>query len=142
MDKENKAFGRSNWFLLVLFGMIGQIAWSVENMYFNLFVFETVAENLDAITLMVQLSGITATVVTLVAGVFSDKIGNRRSLISFGYIIWGVTVGMFGFMSPENTEALLSVGYEEAVGITLVAVIVGDCVIFSFQKLSFCRQIS
>ena len=106
----NEKFSRSNWLVLILFGLLGQLAWSVENMYFNLFVFETIAENLDAITLMVQLSGITATVVTLIAGVFSDKIGNRRSLISFGYIIWGVTVGMFGFMSPENTEALLSVG--------------------------------
>ena len=128
----NEKFSRSNWLVLILFGLLGQLAWSVENMYFNLFVFETIAENLDAITLMVQLSGITATVVTLIAGVFSDKIGNRRSLISFGYIIWGVTVGMFGFMSPENTEALLSVGYEDAVFITLVAVIVGDCIMTFF----------
>ena len=31
-------------------------------------------------------SGITATVVTLFAGIFSDKIGNRRHFISIGYI--------------------------------------------------------
>ena len=47
--------------MLVLFGLVGQIAWSVKNMYFNLFVFETVAPSLSTVTLMVQLSGIVAT---------------------------------------------------------------------------------
>jgi len=125
-------FGRRNWLVLILFGLLGQIAWSVENMYFNLFVFDTVSTNLDAITLMVQLSGITATVVTLVAGVFSDKIGNRRHLISYGYIIWGVTVALFGFISPQLVGSLLGLGYAEAVSITLVAVIVADCVMTFF----------
>ena len=70
-------FGKKNWFALLLFGLIGQIAWSVENMYFNLFVYDSVAPDLDVVTLMVQLSGIVATVSTLVAGTLSDKVGNR-----------------------------------------------------------------
>lgn len=135
MDNQNK-FQRRSWLVLILFGFLGQLAWSVENMYFNLFVFDTVAENLDAITLMVQLSGITATVVTLIAGVFSDKIGNRRSIISIGYIIWGVTVGMFGFMSPEITASLFSLGMDDAIFVTLVMVIVGDCVMTLFGSAS------
>ena len=135
MNNEAR-FSRRNWLVLMLFGLLGQLAWSVENMYFNLFVFDTVAQNLDAITLMVQLSGVTATVVTLVAGVFSDKIGNRRSIISIGYIIWGATVGMFGFMSPEITAALFSVGMDDAIFITLVMVIVGDCVMTLFGSAS------
>ena len=89
-------FGKKRWMMLMLFGTVGQIAWAVENMYFNLFVFETVAERLDVITLMVQLSGVMATVATLFAGVLSDKLGNRRAFISYGYAIWGVTVAIFG----------------------------------------------
>ena len=58
----------------------------------TLFVFETIEPNLNAITLMVQLSGIAATVVTLIAGTLSDKLGNRRSFISIGYLIWGSIV--------------------------------------------------
>ena len=54
---SEKRFGKQEWLVLVLFGLVGQIAWSVENMYFNLFVFETVAPSLTAVTLMVQLSG-------------------------------------------------------------------------------------
>ena len=91
-------FGRKNWIILILFGLVGQLAWSVENMYFNLFVFETIAPNLDAVTLMVQLSGIVATAVTLLAGTLSDKLGNRRSFISIGYIVWGFTVILFAFL--------------------------------------------
>ena len=72
------AFSKNNWFVLILFGIIGQIAWAVENMCFNLFIFETFPPNLEAITLMVQLSGVVATVVTLVAGTLSDRIGSRR----------------------------------------------------------------
>ena len=125
-------FSRRNWLILLLFGTIGQIAWSVENMYFNLFVFETVSPSLNSITLMVQLSGVTATVATLIAGAFSDKVGNRSKFISIGYAIWGVTVALFGFMSPSLTQSIFGVGAQKAVTITLVAVIVGDCVMTLF----------
>ena len=129
-------FGKRNWIILILFGLIGQIAWSVENMYFNMFVFETVSPNLSAITLMVQLSGVTATVVTLLAGTLSDKLGNRRSFISVGYIIWGITVGLFGFLSPSLTAKLFGVAEAEAIRLTLVFVIVGDCVMTLFGSMA------
>ena len=125
-------FSRKNWFLLLLFGTIGQIAWSVENMYFNLFVYEEVAKSLDTVTLMVQLSGIAATVVTLIAGAVSDKLGNRKSFISIGYIIWGVTVALFGCLSPDNVSALFGLPFDKAVSLALMLVVVGDCVMTLF----------
>ncbi len=127
-----KNLSKSNWFILVLFGLIGQIAWSVENMYFNLFVFDEVAPSLNTVTLMVQLSGVMATVATLIAGAWSDKVGNRRKFISWGYVIWGVTVALFGFMTPDLTATLFNIELEKAVSITLVAVVVGDCVMTMF----------
>ena len=132
MSGNERSFDRKSWVVLILFALAGQIAWSVENMYFNLFVFDTVSKNLDAITLMVQLSGVVATLVTLVAGTLSDKIGNRRTLISYGYIIWGVTVALFGFISPELMARLFSLDSTRAVGVALTAVIVGDCVMTLF----------
>ena len=116
----------------MLFGAIGQIAWSVENMYFNLFVFDTIAPDLEAITLMVQLSGVTATVVTLIAGTLSDKAGMRRKFISLGYLIWGITVALFGFISPEIIDQIFNTGATKAIEIALVAVIAGDCVMTLF----------
>ena len=101
-----QSFTRKNWLILIIFGLIGQIAWAVENMYFNLFMFETVSPDLDAVTLMVQLSGITATVITLIAGTLSDKLKNRRTFISIGYLIWGITVLAFAFVTKENTATI------------------------------------
>ena len=129
---EKQTFGRNNWVILILFGLVGQIAWSVENMYFNLFVFDTVAPNLGAITLMIQLSGVMATVATLIAGAISDNVGNRRKFISIGYAIWGVTVALFGYLSPELAVRIFGVGIEQAVTITLAAVIIGDCIMTLF----------
>ena len=118
--------------VLLLFGLIGQIAWAVENMYFNLFIFNTIEPNLSAITLMVQLSAITATLVTLIAGTISDKLGNRRYFISVGYIIWGITVGAFGFISPVMFEGIFGLEYAAAVRAALITVIIGDCVMTLF----------
>ncbi len=129
---EKVSFGKRSWWILILFGLVGQIAWSVENMYFNLFVFETIAPDLNTVTLMVQLSGIVATVTTLIAGTLSDKTGNRRKFISYGYIIWGFTVALFGFLSTENIQTLLQTDMTKAVSITLVAVVVGDCIMTVF----------
>lgn len=133
---EKYKFGKERWSVLILFGLIGQISWAVENMYFNTFIFETVAPDLSAITLMVQLSGVVATVATLIAGTLSDKSGNRRSFICFGYLIWGITVAAFGFLSPELFSKLFSLEGERAVRVTLVAVIVGDCVMTLFGSVA------
>ena len=129
---QQSGFGKRNWWILVLFGLIGQIAWSVENMYFNLFVFDTIDKNLDAITLMVQLSGVAATATTLVAGTLSDKKGNRRSFISIGYIIWGATVGLFGFISADTVQKIFNTSYATAITVALVIVVAGDCVMTLF----------
>lgn len=127
-----KRFGKRNWRVLLLFGLIGQIAWSVENMYFNLFVFESIAPDLDAITLMVQLSGVAATLTTLVAGALSDKLADRRTFISWGYAIWGVTVALFGMLDPAGVASLFGLEITRAVGVTLTLAVVGDCVMTLF----------
>ena len=129
---DNRGFSRKKWTVLILFGLIGQIAWAVENMYFNLFIFYEVKPDLDAITLMVQLSGAVATLATLVAGTLSDKVGNRRLFMSAGYVIWGVSVAIFGFLSPEFIGKLFSLDISRAVSVALVTVIVADCVMTLF----------
>lgn len=129
---DNKVFGKRNWRILLVFGLIGQIAWAVENMYFNLFVFETIAPDLNTVTLMVQLSGVAATLTTLVAGALSDKLGNRRAFISWGYIIWGVTVALFGMLSTDGVATALGWDTARALGITLSLAVVCDCVMTVF----------
>jgi MFS family permease len=125
-------FGKRNFTVLMVFGLIGQIAWAVENMYFNLFVFETIAPDLDTVTLMVQLSGIVATVTTLLIGTVSDKIGNRRTFMWAGYVIWGVTVALFGYTSPKTVGAIFSGDMAKIISITLTLAVIGDCVMTFF----------
>ena len=131
-------FSRKNWFLLLLFGTIGQIAWSVENMFFGTFVYETFDKysladgSLGTVTLMVQLSGIAATLVTLIAGTLSDKLGNRRSFISIGYIIWGFTVAIFGCLTPEIIGTVLAKPATQVLSLSMILFVVGDCVMTLF----------
>ena len=127
-----KTFSKRNWWILIVFGLIGQIAWSVENMYFNVFIYETITTKLSYIKLMVQLSGIAATVTTLIAGTLSDKTGNRRSYISYGYLIWGFTVALFGLIDVKGFETLFAMEHARAIALAIALVVIGDCVMTMF----------
>jgi len=82
---QSKVSGRT-WIVIVLFGMFGQIAWVVENMYFNLFLFNEIGGTTTDITMMVAASAIIATLATLFMGALSDRLGHRRLFISVGYL--------------------------------------------------------
>lgn len=111
--KAGKLSGRLI-FDLILFGLIGQIAWNVENMYFNTFLYNSIYKGasqaaidgsinvIDAVSKMVAYSAITAMLTTLVMGALSDRKGSRNRFISVGYIIWGVIIGGFGLISRDN----------------------------------------
>ncbi len=89
------------WFSAIVFGLVGQIAWVVENMYFATFAQDiyTNSGNRDmayvVTTLMVIFSAITATVTTIFAGGLCDKLGKRKVFVAYGYIAWGLTIMLF-----------------------------------------------
>ena len=128
------------WLNLILFGLMGQIAWNVENMYFNTFLCNSIygsasvsaVENslsiVDAVAWMVALSAVVAVVTTFIMGNLSDKINNRKLFISGGYILWGVVTGCFGFISLENTQKLFRLNGEATILTATVWLIIGmDC---------------
>lgn len=132
--------GAGNWFNLILFGMMGQIAWSVENMYFNTFLCnfiygsatpDAVSNSMsivDAVAWMVALSAVVAVLTTFIMGNLSDKINNRKIFISVGYILWGITTGCFGFVSLANTEKLGIASSAAGILTATVWIVVGmDC---------------
>ena len=63
---------------LIIFSLIGQIAWVVENMYFNVFIYNMFNASPADISAMVAASAIAATVTTLLIGALSDKLGKRK----------------------------------------------------------------
>ena len=69
------------YFALVIFALVGQVAWTVENMYLNVFIYKMFNASAQQISLMVAASAVTATVTTLLIGALSDKIGKRKIFI-------------------------------------------------------------
>ena len=118
------------WSALLLIGLFGQLAWTVENMYFNVFLYNTISTDPGYIASLVGWSAAAATVTTLLMGALSDRLGKRKALICSGYILWGLSTAVFGFITPENMASLFP--RANAVAAAATAVIVMDCVMTFF----------
>ena len=90
----NKKF----WVAMLIFGMMGQVAWVVENMYFNVFIYKMFNASAADISAMVMASAVTAAVTTIIMGAVSDKVGKRKAFMSAGYIIWGISIISFAYI--------------------------------------------
>ncbi len=93
--------GKKFWISLVIFSLIGQVAWVVENMYLNVFIYKMFHASADQISTMVAASAVAATVTTLLIGALSDKLGKRKIFICGGYILWGLSICAFGLIRTE-----------------------------------------
>ena len=124
--KKNPKF----WIALVIFSLVGQIAWVMENMYFNVFIYKMFHAGPEAISNMVMASAIAATVTTLLIGALSDKVGKRKLFICGGYILWGLSILSFSLIRTDVISRFFPVAQAASVGISLV--IVMDCVMTFF----------
>ena len=127
--------GKRFWTALLVFSLIGQVAWVGENMYFNVFIYNMFHADPGQIALMVQASAVAATLTTLLIGALSDRIGKRKAFITVGYILWGVSILCFAFLRVDWIARLFPAAAQDAalaasIGITLV--IVFDCIMTFF----------
>lgn len=140
MAKENKLGGRV-LLNLIMFGFMGQVAWNVENMFFNTFLYNSVYHGvtqdvvdnslsvISAINIMVAASAAVAVITTFLMGALSDRLNRRKIFISLGYVLWGITVAVFGFINRENTELIFHLSDPvKILTVTVTIVIVMDCV--------------
>ncbi len=113
------------WFVMAALAVTGQIAWAVENSWFNTFVFDVITPDPRPVAWMVAASAITATLTTLLMGTLSDRTrsrwGRRRPFILFGYILWGLSTILFP-----------TVAYIKATGVAIAMVVVLDSVMTFF----------
>ena len=86
----------------ILAGFVGQLAWAIENNYFNVYVFDC-TKDYKFIPVMTIASAAAATITTLFMGAVSDRLGKRKLLISTGYILWGVSILAFAFLNPSSS---------------------------------------
>jgi len=110
--------------------LIGQIAWVVENMYFNVFLYNTITGDTGMIAAMVACSAVVATITTLLAGTLSDRRGQRKPFIVWGYLLWGVSVAAFALVRVDSLARFLPAA--RAVQTAAVLVVVLDCVMTFF----------
>ena len=101
-----KELGKKSWLAIVLFSLCGQVAWTIENMLFNVFIQNEFNATLNDIALMVSASAISATLTTLFMGAYSDKIGKRKIFICGGYILWGLSIMAFALLKVENLSKI------------------------------------
>ena len=125
--KKDKRF----YLALVIFSLVGQVAWVVENMYLNVFIYKMFNASAEAISAMVAASAVTATVTTLLIGALSDKVGKRKLFICGGYILWGISILCFALIRLDVIGAIFPATVSAAtVGVTLTIIV--DCVMTFF----------
>ena len=113
------------WASLVIFSLVGQIAWVMENMYFNVFIYKMFSASAEAISGMVAASAVAATVTTLLVGALSDKIGKRKLFICGGYILWGISILSFSLVRVDIIGKLFPYASAAAVGGSMTIIL--DC---------------
>lgn len=126
-NKHNHTF----WVVLTVFSLVGQVAWVMENMYFNVFIYQEFHASADAISAMVAASALTATLTTLLMGALSDKLGRRKSFICIGYLCWGLSIWSFALIRADVIHGMFGATVNAA-SIGCALVIAMDCVMTFF----------
>jgi MFS family permease len=131
MQTYSKKTTASFWALVWLLGLAGQLCWNMENQWFNTFVYAKIAKDPTIISWMLAISATATTVSTFLFGCVSDRKGNRKSLISIGYILWGIFTILFGtteFLGKRdsNTASLIGIAF---------AVIAADAIMSFFGSM-------
>ena len=125
---------RKTWFLIVLLALVGQIAWAVENNFFNLFIQDVFGASLSDVALMVSASALTATATTLLVGVASDRVGKRKVFVVAGTLAWGLSICAFAVLQNVSDALARDAAAAATLGITLT--IAFDCLMTFFGSLA------
>jgi MFS family permease len=97
--KPVKTISSHIWIAVILLAFSGQLAWGVENQFFNTFMYNNISPDPRPIAWMVAASAVTATLTTILMGTLSDRTrsrwGRRKPFIVFGYLAWGIFTALF-----------------------------------------------
>jgi MFS family permease len=114
------------YFYIAVLGIIGQLAWGLENSWFNTYTYDVITKETWPIALMNGASAVTAAVTTFYMGTVSDRKGCRKPFIRYGYLIWGFTTA--GFIVSEFFPTVLT---------RCLMVVVLDCVMTFFGSTAY-----
>ncbi len=119
-DVRSDGLKKSVWAGLILLGLAGQLAWAVENQFFNTFMYNRITPDPRPISWMVSATALVATLASILMGTFSDRTrsrwGRRRPYLVLGYLAWGVFTALY----PTSARF-------QPVGVAIGMAILFDC---------------
>ncbi len=127
---KKATFSTRFYLSLIIFSLVGQVAWVVENMYLNVFIYKMFAASPEAISAMVAASAVAATLTTVLMGALSDKVGRRKLFICGGYILWGISIAAFALIRMDVLTRFCSLSAAASAGVALVIAL--DCIMTFF----------
>ena len=130
-----KKLGAKFWTAMIIFGLVGQVAWVVENMYLNVFMYKMFHATAADISIMVSASAIAAAITTIVIGALSDRVGKRKIFMCLGYIVWGISILGFAFIKTGNFSRFTS-DMAQTFTLCISLVIVLDCIMTFFGSMA------
>ena len=84
---------------LLMLSLAGQLAWAIENQFYNTFLYDKITPNPQAVSWMVSITAVVSTLTTIFMGTLSDrtrsKWGKRKPYLFLGYIFWGIFTAIF-----------------------------------------------
>jgi MFS family permease len=99
VEEKRPLLTRTTWEMLMLLGLAGQLAWAVENQFFNTFMYDHITPDPRAVSWMVAITAVVSTLSTIFMGTLSDRTrtrwGKRRIYMFVGYIVWGIITALF-----------------------------------------------
>ena len=125
---------RSTWIVIVMLALVGQVAWALENNFFNLFIQDVFGASLFDVSLMVSASALTATATTLLVGALSDRVGRRKAFVVAGTLLWGLSICAFAVLQNVSSALARDAATAASLGITLT--IAFDCIMTFFGSLA------
>ena len=130
-----KKLSKKFWIAMLIFGFVGQVAWVVENMYLNVFMYKMFHATPSDISLMVSASAVAAAVTTIVIGALSDKVGNRKSFMCLGYIVWGISILGFALIRTDYIGEFTG-RISRTFALCIAFVIILDCIMTFFGSMA------
>ena len=132
--EKTSGITRKAWFVIVMLSLVGQVAWAVENNFFNLFIQDAFGASLADVALMVSASALTATATTLLVGAWSDRVGRRKIFVVAGTLLWGVSI--LAFASLQRVSVMLARDAAAAASLGITLTIAFDCLMTFFGSLA------
>ena len=98
------------WLALILLGFAGQLAWGVENQFYNTFMYNEITPDPRPISWMVSFTALVSTATAILMGTLSDRTrtrwGRRKPYLIGGYLLWGVFTAVFPASATFNSISM------------------------------------